>query len=369
MAASASMPPTPDAEHPEPVDHGRVGVHADEGVAVGEAVDLEDDPGQVFQVDLVADPGPRGHDPEVLEGPLRPRQQLIALQVALVLDADVRLERPRVAGALGDHRVVDHELDRHERVDPRRIAADLADRVAHGGQVDDRRDAGQVLHEHPLGAERDLVGGVARAAPAGMRRPGGQPGDVRRVDPEAVLVTQQVLQEHLQRVGQPGHVVVGETPLRSARSSSSRRPPTVNVERVPKLSGWAGAMAMPPFCPLGDRRNRAARPPPGPTVRSAKMDHGRRTRHRRAAAHRGVRRRLTRCRPGAQAVRPRRPAGQRGDRGRPAPRTEPGRGRARGGRAPRHHRHLRRGRGERQRVHQSHLRRRVPGRQARGAGR
>jgi hypothetical protein len=44
--------------------------------------------------------------------------------------------------------VVDDELHRHERLDLRRIAAELGHRVAHGGQVGDGGDAGEVLHEH-----------------------------------------------------------------------------------------------------------------------------------------------------------------------------------------------------------------------------
>ena len=68
----------------------------------------------------MADARPGRHDPEPVEGLLRPAQQLVALDVALVLDVDVGGEGRRQARGLGDHRVVDDELDRDERVDARR---------------------------------------------------------------------------------------------------------------------------------------------------------------------------------------------------------------------------------------------------------
>ena len=104
-----------------------------------DAVALGDDVGQVLEVDLVDDAGPRRHDAEVGERLLRPAQERVALAVALVLALDVDEER-RVRAELVDlHRVVDDEVGGDERVDPRRVAADLGDRVAHGGEVDDAR--------------------------------------------------------------------------------------------------------------------------------------------------------------------------------------------------------------------------------------
>ena len=46
------------------------------------------------------------------------------------------VEGRRPARRLGDHRVVDDQLDRHQRVDLGRVAAEGRQRVAHGGQVD-----------------------------------------------------------------------------------------------------------------------------------------------------------------------------------------------------------------------------------------
>ena len=69
------------------------------------------------------------------------------------------------AEGVGDDRVVDDQLGRHERVDPRRVAAEVGHRLAHGGEVDDRRDAGEVLEDHPGGRELDLGRRVRRGVP------------------------------------------------------------------------------------------------------------------------------------------------------------------------------------------------------------
>ncbi len=84
------------------------------------------------------DAGARRDDLEVVEGALAPpAKELIALAVAGVLDLDVALERVGATEYVDDHRVVDHQLGRGERVDLVGVAAEIADGLAHGGQVDD----------------------------------------------------------------------------------------------------------------------------------------------------------------------------------------------------------------------------------------
>ena len=77
------------------------------------------------------------------------------------------------------------------------VGAEARRGVAHGGEVDDRRNAGEILHQHAGRAEGDLVAG--RAA---VLEPVGDGADVVGLDGAAVLVAQQVLQQHLQREGQ-----------------------------------------------------------------------------------------------------------------------------------------------------------------------
>ena len=70
---------------------------------------------------------------------LGPAQELVALAVALVLALDVEGERARRAEQVDLDGVVDDEVGRDERVDPRRVAADVRHRVAHDREVDDAR--------------------------------------------------------------------------------------------------------------------------------------------------------------------------------------------------------------------------------------
>ena len=82
-----------EADNAKPVDHGRVGVGADECVGEGGQLAIEftrlNQWGQVLEVDLVDDSGARWDGPEVVKGLLGPAQELIALAVSLVLAGDV----------------------------------------------------------------------------------------------------------------------------------------------------------------------------------------------------------------------------------------------------------------------------------------
>ena len=196
------------AQHAEAVDHGGVGVRADHGVAVGlTARGGEDHAGEVLQVDLVADADARGHDGEVVEGALGPLEELVALQVAVILNGHVLIERVRLARVLNDDRVVDHEFTGDEWVDDARVAAEGQDGVAHAGQVDDGRDTGEVLHEDALWGEGDLLGGIASgfAVLGGVVGPVEDGFDLTGPNGLAVFVAEEVLEQDLDGVGQSLH--------------------------------------------------------------------------------------------------------------------------------------------------------------------
>ena len=150
----------------------------------------------MLDVDLVHDAGAGRDDLEVVERALAPAQELVALVVALVLDLDVALERLGRAEDVGDHGVVDHHLGRRQRVDLRRVPAELLHRLAHRGQVDDAGHAGEVLHDHARRRELDLLVRVRVGVPATQRL------DVVGGDVLAVLGAEQVLQQHLQAEGE-----------------------------------------------------------------------------------------------------------------------------------------------------------------------
>ena len=144
------------ADDAEPVHHRGVRIGPDQGVGEEDAVALGDDVGQELEVHLVDDAGARRDDAEVGERLLRPAEERVALAVALVLAVDVDQERGIGAELVDLHAVVDDEVDRDERVDPPRVAAHLGHRVAHRGEVDDARHAGEVLEDDPGRHERQL---------------------------------------------------------------------------------------------------------------------------------------------------------------------------------------------------------------------
>ncbi len=161
------------ADDAEPVDHRRVRVGADQ--RVGERADHavllleEDDAGQVLEVDLVHDAGAGRHHAQAAERLLAPAQELVALAVALVLELDVAAERHRLTRRVDLHRVIDDEVGRSNRAHHLRRAAQRRERLAHGGQVDDRRDAGEVLQDDAGRAKRDLARRRGRRIPVRHR--------------------------------------------------------------------------------------------------------------------------------------------------------------------------------------------------------
>ena len=184
-------PADPPAQHTEPVHHRRVRVGADERVGEGPAVSLLDDPSEELEVHLMDDSRSGRHDLEVPEALLAPAEEGVALAVALELELDVADERAARAEDVDLHRVVDHELDGNQRVDLLRAAAQVRHRVAHRGEVDDGRDAGEVLEQDARRRERDLAVRLV------CRDPARHGFDVR-----SVAGPEHVLEQDSQRVGE-----------------------------------------------------------------------------------------------------------------------------------------------------------------------
>ena len=198
------------AEHRETVHHRGVRVGADQRVGIGDlrdhdlAVGLDllllgagpDGLRQVLEIDLVTNTGSGRHDAEIIERFLRPLEERVALLVLRVLFGHVLLEGRRRSEEVHDHRVIDHEIDWHQRIDLGGIAAELLHRIAHRREIDDGRHAGEVLHQHARRAKRDLA----------VRGLGLEPLrkalDVLLGDGPAILIAQKIFQEHLQREGE-----------------------------------------------------------------------------------------------------------------------------------------------------------------------
>jgi hypothetical protein len=184
----------------------------------------------VLEVDLVADAGGGRHDAEAVERLLTPAQELIALEVPLVLELGVAGQRLGAAEDVHLHGVVDHQIRGDERVERLGVAALLAHRVAHGRQIDDGGHAGEVLHQHAGGQERYLAAAVAGAVPPA--RPLRQRGHVVVGDAHPVVVAQQVLEQDLERIGEPAGVP--EVVLEGAES----------LDPVPPTAGFEGGTSV-----------------------------------------------------------------------------------------------------------------------------
>ena len=141
----------------------------------------------------MADAGPRRHHLEIAERGLAPFEEFVALHVAAIFERDILLEALRRAERVDHHRVIDDEVDRDERIDLLRIAAELRHRVAHRGEIDDGGDAGEILHQHAGRAILDLALGPALLLPVDQRL------DIVAGDGDAVLEAEQILEQHLHR--------------------------------------------------------------------------------------------------------------------------------------------------------------------------
>jgi len=117
------------AKNCKAVDHGGVRVGADQRIRISDferPLLLADGellfPGpdrlrEIFQIDLMADAGAGGHDGEVRERLLAPLQEFVAFLVLLVFFRDVLAEGFVVAEEVHDHRVIDDQIDRDQRID------------------------------------------------------------------------------------------------------------------------------------------------------------------------------------------------------------------------------------------------------------
>ena len=181
----------------------RVGADAGVGIGNGFAVFIlrPDRLAEIFEIHLVANAGARGHNAKILERRGAPAQELIPFLVALVFDFDVLLEAVLAAKAVDHDRVVNDEVDRNLRVDRVCRRAKLLRGIAHRGEVDHGRNAGEILHQHAGRAVGDLVADAAL-----VLKPGFEGENVLLGDGLAVLMAQHVLKQDLEGRRQAGDV-------------------------------------------------------------------------------------------------------------------------------------------------------------------
>ena len=106
------------------------------------------------------DPRAWRDDAEVLERLLGPAQQRVSLPVTLHLLLDVQAVRRCGSEKVDLDGVVDHQVGWNNGVDARGVPAHGRETRTHGGEVDDRGHAGEVLQDDPRGHKRKVRAGV-----------------------------------------------------------------------------------------------------------------------------------------------------------------------------------------------------------------
>ena len=91
--------------------------------------------------------------------------------------------------------MVDDQLGGRERIDALGIAAKSLDGVAHGGQIDDGGNAGEVLHEDAGRHVGDFAAGLGFGVPVG------EEFDVGGGDVDAVFAAEQIFKQDFEAEG------------------------------------------------------------------------------------------------------------------------------------------------------------------------
>jgi hypothetical protein len=96
--------------------------------------------------------------------------------------------------------VVDDQFRRDEGIDALGVATQSLDGVAHGAQIDDGGDAGEVLHEDAGRHVSNFAIGLGFGVPVGKEL------DVAGGDANAIFAAEQVLDQYLEAEGQAAQV-------------------------------------------------------------------------------------------------------------------------------------------------------------------
>ena len=103
------------------------------------------------------DAGAGRDDAEIPERPLGELEELIALGIAVKFQRDVAAERVRGPVVIHLHRVVDHQVAGHDRIDAARVASHPGHGIPHRGQIHHARHPGEVLEDDAGGQKRNLA--------------------------------------------------------------------------------------------------------------------------------------------------------------------------------------------------------------------
>ena len=165
LGLDAAHAPADDAQA---VDHLRVRVGADQRVRIIDAVRVAQHAArEKLEVHLVHDADARRHDLERVKRLHAPLQKLVTLAVARKLQVEILVHRILRSGEVHLHRVIDHQVYRHQRLDDLWILAQAYRRRAHRCQVHQQRHAGKILQHNPGDGEWNLLRALRLGLPPG----------------------------------------------------------------------------------------------------------------------------------------------------------------------------------------------------------
>ncbi len=96
--------------------------------------------------------------------------------------------------------MVDDELGGGEGIDALGVAAECLDGIAHRGQIDDRGDAGEVLHKDAGRHVGDFAAGLGFGVPVGEEL------DVGGGDVHAIFAAEEIFEQDFETEGQAAKV-------------------------------------------------------------------------------------------------------------------------------------------------------------------
>jgi hypothetical protein len=182
---------------------------------------------QMFEIDLMDNADTRRHDAEGVERLHSPFHELIALAVTFELAAHVLLQGLWRTVMVDLYRMVDDQVDRHQRLDAPWIEPACLRHMPHRRQIAKQGHAGEILQHDTRDDQGNLL--AARRP----RPPLGKFEDVPLADPLSITVAQQRFENDAQ-----GH-------RQASDSCRCRQPP-----------GPAGNRTAPPADPGGVKRER-----------------------------------------------------------------------------------------------------------------
>src|SRR5690625_4642302 len=98
----------------------------------------------MFEVDLVANARIGRYDHKIVEGLLGPAQKLVTLLISFELALGVEIKCGGGAKRVGDHRVVDDEFSRNQRVDRLGVSPESRHGGTHRDQDNDEWQSREV---------------------------------------------------------------------------------------------------------------------------------------------------------------------------------------------------------------------------------